>query len=244
MCDSIASVNACLDVCQCFAATSLRWPRKICWLCCDGQWLVLTLTFVLWTRRVEDGYLPLKPGPSMNIATTYVNLVCYIMHERSCSSDGSSVCLTFELLPWCWRKGTLLWQRGRLQMVWSFSREDQNFIYKKRLGFLFANLESSVFFLPCARMVMLIVASMGACMNAWDTWRLWMLDQIFRGAQMIMSPMSYLVQLYHACMHACMHASVNIPIDVKCGACRFCDVERWRLHRTSRRPYYTCMHAW
>lgn len=50
-----------------------------------------------------------------------------------------------------------------------------------------------------------------------------MRDQILRGAQMIMSPMSYLVQLVDACMHACL---VNIyTIDVKCGACRFCDVE-------------------
>lgn len=48
-------------------------------------------------------------------------------------------------MPWCWRKGTLLSQRGLLQTVWNFLREDQNFTYKKRLVFLSVNCGAAIF---------------------------------------------------------------------------------------------------
>ena len=168
----LKSISACLlrclpRLCWILDATSLRWPPKTCWLFCDGRWLVLTLTFVLWTRRVEDGYLPLKPAPFVNTATTYANLVRYIMHECSYSVNGSSacssliICLTFV--------HALVLKEGYIALT-AWSAANSLKLFKRRpklhiqeeIGFLVCELWSSHFFCRCACLMMLIVACMHA----------------------------------------------------------------------------------
>ena len=191
---------------------------------------MLTLTFVLWTRRVEDGYLPLKPAPFVNTATTYANLVRYIMHECSYYVNGSSacssliICLTFV--------HALVLKEGYIALT-AWSAANSLKLFKRRpklhiqeeIGFLVCELWSSHFFLQM-RMPDDVDSCLHACIGA--------LKAVDARPDELLSSNSW-------CMHACL---VNIyTIDVKRGACRFCDVEWCRLHWTGRGPYFI-PHAW